>query len=306
MIGLITNPNTHGPSRDRGLALRLRALAGADGRVFETRTMGELGEAVAVCLGLGVDAVGICGGDGTGLAVLSEAVARFPAGRLPPVLLLPGGRVNTVAADFGVVGTPEEVLGRYLRRARRGQTVPWIQRDLLGVGPHRGFLFGAGMAGKFFEAYYGGPVPGVAWASVLAVRIFLSSLVSGPFGRRVFAPVAAEIVADNEPLPHDRFSLILCGAIASAGLGFRPTYRAGTVPGTFHLFATGLTPAQLAWNTPRVRRGERLHGSPHFDLLVREARIRFAVPQPFVIDGDLFHATELLLGAGPRVTILRP
>ncbi|MBI5479625.1 MAG: hypothetical protein HY906_12250 [Deltaproteobacteria bacterium] len=306
MIGIVTNPNANGRARDRGLAARLRDIAGADGRVFETRTLAEAGEAVAACAGLGVDTIGICGGDGTGLAVLSEVTARFPAGGLPRVLPLPGGRVNTVAADLGVQGTPEQILGRFVRRLRRGETVPGVERDLLGVGARRGFLFGAGMAGRFFEAYYGGPGPGVAWAGVLAARIFLSSLVSGSFGRMVFAPVEAEIVADGERLPHDRFSLILAGAIASAGLGFRPTYRAGTVPGRIHLVATGLTPAQLAWNTPRVRRGEPLVGAPHFDLLAREARIRFACPQPHVVDGDLFRAAEVLLRAGPRVTILRP
>jgi diacylglycerol kinase family enzyme len=306
MIGIITNPNAAGRSRDRRLAARLRAIVGADGRVFETRTLDAMSEAVAACRDLGVETIGVCGGDGTGLAVLSEVVARFPAARLPRILLLPGGRVNTVAADLGVAGTPEQLLGRFVRGRRSGAVVPGVERDLLGVGPRRGFLFGAGMAGRFFEAYYGGPGPGVVWAGVLAARIFLSSLVSGSFGRRVFAPVEAEIVADGEPVPHDRFSLILAGAIASAGLGFRPTYRAGTVPGTFHLFATGMTPARLAWNTPRVRRGERLQGSPHFDLLVREASIRFAAPQPYVVDGDLFRDTEVLLQAGPRVTILRP
>jgi diacylglycerol kinase family enzyme len=79
VIGLITNPTTHGRSRERGLARRLRALAGADARVFERRTLGELAEAVAACVGLGVDAVGVCGGDGTGLAVLSELVGSSPA-----------------------------------------------------------------------------------------------------------------------------------------------------------------------------------------------------------------------------------
>ena len=96
--------------------------------------------------------------------------------------------------------------------------------------------------------------------------------------------------------------LIVAGTIANAGLGFKPTYRGNAVPGRLHLVATGLGPAELARNAVRCLLGRRLKGRPHYDLLAAEVRIRFARPQTYTFDGDLFreHRRRLRfdLGAG--------
>jgi diacylglycerol kinase (ATP) len=306
MIGVITNPNARGRTRDLGLVARMRRVVGSDGRVYETHGLAELAEVVRELRDLGVDTIATCGGDGTNLAVLSAVAACFPAERLPRYLMLRGGTMNTAAAELGVPGHPEQILERFVRGRRCGATVATRVRDLLGVGARYGFLFGAGMAGRFFETYYGGPVIGLTWASVLAARIAGSSLVGGSFARWVFEAVEAEIVVDGERLALDRVRLVVAGAVANAGLGFRPTYRAGTVPGRFHLMATGLSPARLALSIPRVVAGLPLRGQPHSDRLAAEVRIRFAQPQTYTLDGDLFRDTEVVLRSGPRVTFLLP
>jgi diacylglycerol kinase family enzyme len=306
MIGIVTNPNALGLVRDRHLASRLRAIVGDAGAVRETHTPADLTAAVRRFAAEGADVIGTCGGDGTNLSVLSEAVRRFPRDRLPRFLILRGGTVNTAANELGIDGHPEEILERFVELYTHRLPVPGKERDLLGVGGLHGFLFGAGMAGRFFEAYYGGPVTGVPWASVLATRIIASAFLNGHFARWIFNPVEAEIVADGHQLPLERFTLIVAGTILNAGLGFKPTYRGDAEPGRLHLIATGLSPARLASNAVRCLRGKKLKGHPHFDVLARAVRIRFARPQTYTFDGDLFRASEVTLRTGPRITFLTP
>ena len=303
MIGIVTNPKARGLRRDRHLTRRLREIVGPWGQVREAPSRAGLGEVIREYRDLGVDVLGTCGGDGTNLAVLSEAVRAFRPGELPTFLFLRGGTVNTAANELGIRGHPEEILGRLMRRYRRRLPLPTVQRGLLGVQSRHGFLFGAGMAGRFFEAYYGGPVGGVAWASVLAARIIGSAFIGGGFARWIFDPLEAEIVADGVRLPHGRFSLIIAGTIANAGLGFKPTYRAPEHADRFQLIASGLTPARLAANTARCLRGTKLEGEPHFDLVCQEARIGFARPQTYTFDGDLFRDGQVTIVAGPRISV---
>jgi diacylglycerol kinase family enzyme len=304
MIGIVTNPRARGLIRDRHLTQRLREVVGPWGSVRETRSPAELEGALQEFRSLGIDVLSTCGGDGTNLSVLSEAARCFPPGELPKLLFLRGGTVNTAANELGIHGHPEEILGRFMRRYRQRLPLPTVERELLGVQSRRGFLFGAGMASRFFEAYYGGPWGGVVWAGVLAARIIGSAFVGGGFARWVFDPIEAEVVADGVRLPHDRFSLIIAGTIANAGLGFKPTYRAPLHPGRFQLIASGLMPAQLAGNAARCVRGTRLEGQPHFDLVCREARIALARPQTYTFDGDLFRGTEVTITAGPRIAVV--
>jgi diacylglycerol kinase family enzyme len=306
MIGVVVNPHAGGRAGDRRLAARLRDLVGGDGAVVETHALDEVPAAVADLATRGVDTVATCGGDGTNLSVLTAMGGSFPAGAWPRILMLRGGTVNTSAANLGITGRPLEILARYLRRRRAGRPLPTLTRELLTVDEHHGFLWGAGMAGRFFEAYDGGPVTGLPWAGLLGLRIFASALVGGDFARWIFAPLAAEVEVDGQVLPHDRFSLILAGAVPNDGLGFRATYRAGTVPGRFHLVATGLSAGRLAWNTPRMLAGRPVRGTPHFDRLAREVRVRFAAPQCQVLDGDRRRGAEVRLRSGPAVTFVVP
>jgi diacylglycerol kinase (ATP) len=306
MIGIVTNPNALGLVRDPGLAARLAAIVGAEGRVVETHTPEELAAAVVEFRSLGVDAVGICGGDGTNLSVLSAVLRHYPPADLPRFVVLRGGTVNTLARNVGVRGGAEDILGRLMAHVRGGTAVPSVETGLLAVGDRYGFLFGAGMPERFFEAYDGGPATGVAWASVLAARIIGSALVGGRFAHWIFDPVEIAITVDGRRLSQERFTLVVAGTIQDVGLGFRPTYLGGTVPGRFHLVATALSPARLARNAVRCLRGKPLAGQPTFDILAEHAELRFARPQSYALDGDRFRATEVSLRAGPRVTILTP
>jgi hypothetical protein len=52
--------------------------------------------------------------------------------------------------------------------------------------------------------------------------------------------------------------------------------------------------------------GRPLAGQPHLDRLAQRARVRFAEPQTFTLDGDLFRDTTVDIAVGPRLWIARP
>ena len=47
-------------------------------------------------------------------------------------------------------------------------------------------------------------------------------------------------------------------------------------------------------------------GSPHVDRLAEAVTLRFARPETFTLDGELFREEEARIGLGPRVCILVP
>ena len=335
MIGIITNPNALGLVRDRRLASRLSEIVGADGRVYETRTPEDLRGAVHELRELGADVIATCGGDGTNLSTLTEIVRTWrgrpsasgpgpraldrwispdeatlpgsvPANGLPQLGILRGGTVNTLAQNLGLRGHPEEILERLVATYRNGRQIPGIGLDLLEVNGMFGFLFGAAMPGRFFEAYYGGPTTGIAWAGLLAARTLVSGFVRGGFSRWLFDPVEAEVTVDDQRLPQHRFTLLVAATLRDVGLGVKVTYRAGEEPGRFHLIASALPALRLMMQAQRVFAGRRLAGSPHFDQLAARATIRFGTPQTYTLDGDLFRADRVSLASGPRITVLTP
>jgi diacylglycerol kinase family enzyme len=306
MIGVVLNPNALGVQRRPDLRQRLEAILGRHGELLVTRTPEELAAAVEQLKRAGADMIATCGGDGTNLAGVTEMVRVFGADRLPTFALLRGGTVNTVAENLGIGGRPDEILARLVARIDAGEEVPQIGQDLLHVNGMYGFLFAAAMGARFLEAYYGGLRPGNAWAALLAARTVASSLVSGRFARWLFAPVDLELEVDGRVTALGAPRLLVASTVPDVGIGMKVTWQAGRQPGRFHLVASRLSTTSMALQLHKVRLGRPLAGGPHLDVLARRARIRFAAPQTFTLDGDLFRESEVEIGMGPRLWIARP
>src|SRR5262249_2694536 len=202
----------------------------------------------------------------------------LPSGHMaPPPAPLPryatrrGGTVNTVPHNAGIKGEPAEILERIVASYRRGEEIPHSDLDLLEVNGMYGFLFGACMAGRFFEAYYGGPTTGAAWASVLALRTGASGAGRGAVAEWMFDPISAQLVGDERRLDAPKFTLVVAATVRNVGIGVRVPYQAGTVPGRFHLIASSLPAMRLISQAPRVFAGRPLRGQPHTDTLARRA-----------------------------------
>jgi diacylglycerol kinase family enzyme len=307
MIGIIVNPHALGVRRRPGLSARLSAIVGRHGEVVETRTPDELHEAAARFRASGVGTVATCGGDGTNLSIITEMVRAAAGGPLPTFALLRGGTVNTVAQNLGIAGDPEAILERLVAWEARGEEPPTVGQDLLEVNGLYGFLFASAMGARFLEAYYGGVRPGNAWAVVLAARTVASSLVAGRFARWLFSPVEMELEVDGErPAGLHRPRLLCASTVPDVGIGMKVTWQAGRQPGRFHLIASELSTTRMALQLHKVVLGRPLDGGPHLDRLAQRARIRFAEPQTFTLDGDLFREREVEIAVGPRLWIARP
>jgi diacylglycerol kinase family enzyme len=306
MIGVVVNPNALGVRRRPGLARRLRSIVGSYGRVIETRTPDDVRAAVEEFRDAGASVLGTCGGDGTNLSTITEAVRIFGE-RVPTVAILRGGTVNTVAENLEVAGEPEEIASRLVRWVARAEEVPCRGQDLLHVNGMYGFLFAAAMGARFLEAYYGGPRPGLAWAGLLWARTVASSAVHGPFARWLFSPTEVELEIDGvRAAGPSRPKLLVASTVPDVGMGMKVAWQAGRQPARFHLVASGLSTPQMALQLHKVLRGRPLEGTPHLDVLAKRARIRFPAPETYTLDGDLFRDTTVEIAVGPRIWIARP
>jgi diacylglycerol kinase family enzyme len=304
-LAVILNPNALGVRRARGLGDRLRRVVDDVGAIVVTHTPSELATTVRRFAADGVSLVAACGGDGTNLSTLTEIVRAYGPTRLPTFAILRGGTVNTIAQNLGIKGRPDAILKRLVAALRAGH-VPTVGQDLLEVNGLYGFLFASLMGARFLEAYYGGIHPGVVSATMLTARTILSSLVQGKMARWLFAPTDVELTVDGETLPPKPYRLLVASTVPDVGMGFRVPWQAGREPGRFALVASGISTTAMALQLPRVFSGRPLHGEPHLDRLAQSVRVRFAQPQTYTLDGDLFRASDVHIVAGPRVSIARP
>ena len=252
----------------------------------------------------------LAGGDGAYTAGVS-AFARSGA-PLPPFAFAPGGTVSTTARNWGLGGP----LVPYVKRLFAAIASEHAQRDerpSLRVtddqgGDRVGFIWGAGLVARFFDAYYAAPHPGYVGAARIVARIFAGSPLTffggGKLARRVLTPVPCEITIDGAVQSSRGYSLIASSVVRNLGLHMLVLYRAGEDPERVHFVASPLGAPLLGPQMPLVLAGRRLRGKGHVDVLAREARVRFAERDSYVLDGDVHVAREVTVRPGPRLVLL--
>ncbi len=336
-VGIVVNPHARRTGAP-GLPARLQAQCeshGVKATLAVTGSEAELSTALGGFARQGIDVLAVCGGDGTLVATVGAAISTYGA-RLPTLVILPGGTMNTVAANLGVRGRPEAVLGRVLATLSAAgpkglAAVPRFVQDFMRVvtldeqplprsekeaaGPagnekgsrtRHGCIFSAAMGARYLLAY--SRHPGLGWAAWLGLRTVGSSLIpgGGPFARWLFERTPAELTIDGEPADEPAFRLLLCATVPDVGLGMRVPWRAGTVRGRFQIIASSLPITKNALQLGRMLRGQPLQGAPHLDRMAKEVRMRFATPQPLTLDGELFWARTIELSLSPALEILIP
>ena len=274
--------------------------------VHETFALGELEPAVSAIAKANAAAVVLAGGDGTYTAGVT-ALVKACSGKLPPVAFAPGGTVSTTARNWGLHGNLEAYGARLLAAIGRGDART-DERPSLRVrddaAERIGFIWGAGLVARFFDAYYAQPHAGYAAAARIVARIFVGSPFGGKLARRVLTPVPCEIAIDGKVQPASAYSLIVSSVVRDLGLRMQVLYRAGEDPERVHFVASALGAPLLGPQMPLVMLGKRLRGRGHVDALVREARVRFAEPDAYVLDGDVHTTREVTVRPGPRLLLL--
>jgi len=307
-IGVIVNPRARQNRRAQGRVRRFAEILGDDGVVGAPGSLADLETVVRACRDRRITVFAVCGGDGSYFRALSALVRVYGRRALPRFLPLRAGSMNNIARSVGWVrGAPADVLTAVVRQYRDGRPFAVTQRELIVVnGTQVGFMVGAGAVVKFLNAYYERPGRGPQAAGRLLVASLLSGLVGGPLARGILRPTAATVVCDRKRLRLRAFNLIYASAVADIGLGLRPTYRAGRIPGRLQLLAGQITAAQLLWRLPRLYHGEPLALPSLHDVDARHVRVEFHRPTAYMVDGDILEAVRVLdLRVGPRLDIIR-
>ncbi len=220
--------------------------------------------------------------------------------------------MSTTARNWGLRG-PLTSYGARLVTAVAAGRVRRDERPSLRVtddegGDRIGFIWGAGLVARFFDAYYASPRPGYAGAARIVARIFLGSPLTffggGALARRVLTPVPCEVTIDGQLQSARGFSLMVSSVVRDLGLHMRVLYRAGEDPARIHFVASPLGAPKLGPQMPLVLLGKRLRGRGHVDVLAREARVRFRSRDAYVLDGDVHAAREVTIRPGPRLVLL--
>ena len=309
-IGVVLNPRSRHNLRDPGAAVRLARKLGDHGVVREVRSVDELHRTAEDFKRLDIDVLGISGGDGTNHVTITGFLNVYASIPLPQLAFLRGGTMNTVANSVGVRrGPPEGLLGKLVRAYAERASLPLanVERHVMRIGDHFGFLFGTGVVYGYLAEYYRNGEPSPLVAAKTLARGVGSTLVKGDTIRRMARPFRGTVTLDDGTTWEERDYLSVAGGtIDQIGLNFRPFYRYAERTDAFHLLGIYASPFQFVCDLPRIQRGLPMRPGRTFEATPRRAVIRSADGvMRYMIDGDLHERRgELEVSLGPRVKIL--
>ncbi len=176
MIGVVFNPsagkNAHNPARIE----RLRRILGHEGVILEAESCGEISHIAREFRRGGMDILVIDGGDGTLHHVLSAFIPAYNGEDLPPVALLRGGTMNTIANSVGIRGSSERILQRVIGIVRGELPLEVVRTGTIKVNDRYVCIFGLGLPVSLLKSYYEGEGRGRGKTIRVVLKILLSML----------------------------------------------------------------------------------------------------------------------------------
>lgn len=309
LIGVIRNPRSHRNAGDPP------EWTGRGSMLVETPDRrSELQAIIARFAERRIDYLVVDGGDGTVRDVLTCGAGIFGE-RWPPLIVLPNGKTNALAADLGL--PTKWTLGEAMEAIHRGRLeVRWplvvTQRGKPEAQVH-GFVFGAGAftaaIGLGQAAHRRGAFNAVA-VGVTAVW----SLAQALFGSagNVWRRNTAMRLYDGEgrELPHsgierrDERYLVFASTLSRFPAGLRPFAHLG---GTLRASVIDNSRLGLLLRLPLIFRGIvgeglRRRGYHVFGL----DRLRIDVDDRFILDGEAFPPGRYDLSLGPKLRFVVP
>jgi diacylglycerol kinase family enzyme len=307
-IGLITNPRSRVNLRDPARARKLGYLIGSHGQAEATRSLDDLYRVCEQFKEERIDVLGISGGDGTLHHTLTAMIKTYGDQQLPPVAILRGGTMNTIARSLNIFGESQQLTFELVDRHRRGVLweVPLVEREILQVGDKFGFIFGNGIIYNFLHEYYATGRPSPATATKLIVRAAGSSMVAGPLSQRIYKRFHARVWADGDRWACTDFITVAASVVEQIGLGFRPFYRVGNGSAGFALLGIHTDAVGFVAELPNILAGKPMRRDKVIDQLAREVIFESDDDLEYIIDGDTYSQRgELALRMGPRLRFLR-
>jgi diacylglycerol kinase family enzyme len=301
--GVIVNARARRARKDRSLRERLERLVPAE-YVHFTESLDQVELALVRLRDLGIEHLLLVGGDGTIGGTLTPLVRVFGGPPFPTVTLVPGGTVNTIARSLQARLGAELALQCLLDGARPRldtlRPLVWVEAE--DAPPRAGLIFVTGVAARWLELYYEGDDLGPRAAAAVVARVARSALAGTRLAREIFEARRVAIVVDGEHLEVERFTIMGAASVRDVGLGFRPFRSAGSDPERIHFLYTDAGAARVCLELPAQRLG--IHGPVsclrHFSP--RAVELRFAAPERWSVDADLYPPTSVLrVSAGPAV-----
>jgi diacylglycerol kinase family enzyme len=305
-IGVVVNPRSRQNQRDPRAAQRLARSLGDHGVVRTARSRDDLARIAEDFRKLEIDILGISGGDGTNYVTLTGFLDVYADEPLPTLAFLRGGTFNTVANAVGVPrGRPDGLLAQVIRSHARREPLQCVERHVMRIGNHCGFIFGTGAIYGFISDYNQVEQRDALWAAKVLARASGNVLAGRP------TPVAQRwegkvTLDDGYEFPERDYLAIAAGTVDQIGLGFTPFYRSGHVEGSFHILGIHAPAMGFVSKLPDIWHGRPMGPDHTYDRLTRRAVIeaRDGVVR-YVCDGDVHdHPGPLVLETGPRVKIL--
>lgn len=307
-IGVILNPRSRQNLNDPRAAFRLAKALGDHGVVRTARTREDLARVAEDFRKLSIDVLGISGGDGTNHVTITGFLQVYEDEPLPPIAFLRGGTMNTVANAVGVPrGRPDGLLAgliaRYTDRTRR--PLRWIERHVMRLGDHYGFIFGTGAVHGFIAEYNRSAERNALWAANVLARASAAVLLQTE--TQVAARWEGRVhFGDGSSFPDRDYLAIAAGTVDQIGLGFRPFYRYDQDPESFHMLGIHTTALGFVKKLGDIWRARPMGEAHTFEKVAARAVLeaRSGVVH-YICDGDVHeHKGPLTVRTGPRVKIL--
>jgi hypothetical protein len=310
-LGIISNPLSRAGRTDR--ASFGAAAAGLPHAEPASRV--ELRGALRDFAARDVDLLAVQGGDGT----LRELLTALPIAGFehpPAITMLSAGKTNLAARVMGSAGMGEAGLRRLLDAAERGtlqrRALPVLEVSRPGLAdepPLRGVLLGAAAfteGNRLAEARL--HRRGVHDAAAVALALAGIALKAGlDRGHALRAGVPMTVAPDDHPTREGRRFLLLATTLDRLMLGLRPFWGEGR--GAVRWLDVLAPPRRLAaafWAGARGRPRPWMRSAGYHSG--RSERLRVAMHNPFVLDGEVFEPGPegLLLSASDRVAFVSP
>jgi diacylglycerol kinase (ATP) len=309
-IGLITNPRSRANVRDPSKPRKLGYLIGSHGTAEATRSLDDLYRVCEEFKKERIEVLGISGGDGTMHHTLTAMIKTYGDQPLPPVAILRGGTMNTIANSFGIHGKTPQLLFELVDKHRRGVALDVFDREILQVGDKYGFIFGNGIIYNFLHEYYATGRPSPSTAARLILSAAASTLVGGALARRIYRRFRARVIADGDAWACQDFITVAAAVVEQIGLGFKPFYRVSERPNSFAVLGIHTNAPGMVAELPNIHRGRPMRRDKVIDAVASEVVLEPVSDADdkleYIVDGDTYvQEGALTLRCGPRVRFVR-
>lgn len=304
-IGIVNNPHSRKNRKHPERMDSLGYIVGTRGQSVATQQIEDIHEIARVFRDQEIDILGINGGDGSNHVTLTAFVEVYGDQPLPRIAFLRGGTMNTISNACGIKGTQAGLMMNLTEKYREGLPFETIQRDTIKVDGRYGFIFGNGLIHNFLDAYYATGKPSPWMAFKLLTRGVFSSLVGGPFAKKMFRRFRARVLVDGREWRDESYTAMGGATIHEIGLGFKPFFRCEERPHSFHFLGIKCSPAGFALAMPKIWFGKKVAEKKIRETVAEQVVFESEEPLEYTLDGDT-HKTgnRLELSVGPRLEIV--